>query len=212
MLHKLPDNVSFEDAVLVESMAVALSMVRKSRFHIGDNVVVIGAGMVGLSGIQFLKAAGARNIVAIEPLPAKRDLALQFGADLVLDPVKEGDTIPQKVMPLCDGLGADIVYECAGAPGTLPLGVSLVKSGGQFMLVGVSRDPFLVKELVWREIEMKASLAYTDEFGLCIDLIAQGKVNTNSLISDIISLDDIVEKGFERLAMPNDLVRVIVAP
>lgn len=213
MLYKLPDNVSFEDAVLVEPMAVALGMVRKSRFRIGDNVAVVGAGMVGLSGIQFLRMAGARTITAIDPLARKRDLALQLGVDLALNPAEEGAALQKEAMAMYggDGKGMDIVYECSGGRDAISLGLSLVKSGGQFIQVGgapLQGDGNIVR----REIELKGSLGYTEEFGLCIDFMARGKMNTKSLISDIITLDDVVEKGFERLAMPNDLVRIIVAP
>ena len=213
MLHRLPDHTAFEDAVLVEPMAVALAMVCKSRFRVGENVVVVGAGVIGLLGIQFLKMGGARSIAVLEPSPRKRDLALQFGADLAFDLTEESASLREKVAELSSGTGADIVYECAGAPDALRSSLDLVRSGGQVVLVGTGPEtPLAITELIGREIELTPVVGYTDEFALSIDFVARNKMNTKPLISDIIKLDDVVEKGFERLAVSNDLVKVVVSP
>ena len=86
MLHRIPDKVSFGDAVLIDSIAVGLRGIIQSRFKIGDNVVVSGAGPIGLGTIQWLKLAGARHIIALEPSKKKRELALELGANVALDP------------------------------------------------------------------------------------------------------------------------------
>ena len=84
-----------------------------------------------------------------------------------------------------------------------------------FIPFGVSGEetPLVEAALVQREIELKATLAYgEDEIRFCLDFLAQRRFNTEGMVSDIISLDDIVEKGFERLATTKGLVKVLVAP
>lgn len=215
MLHRIPDEVSFEDAVLLDTIAVGLHGILQSKFQPGDNVVVVGAGSIGLGTIQWLKLGGARHITVLQPSPRKRELALKFGADLALNPLEEGDALEGKIKALYGGIGADVVFECVGTPQAVQTALSLVRGAGQVLLLGVSEEetPLVEAMLVQREIEIKATLAYgEDEIRLCLDFLAQRRFNTEEMVSDIISLDDIVEKGFERLATTKGLVKVLVAP
>lgn len=215
MLHRIPDGVTFEDAVLIDTICVSLRGIRQSRFKLGDNVVVTGAGTIGLAAIQLLKIGGARHITVIQPSPQKRELALKYGADLAINPVEEGDGLQKKIMDLYGGIGADIVFECAGTPESFQSVFTFVKSCGQVLILGVTEKPTPIVEgqLVIRELETKATLAYgADEIRLCLDFLAQRRFNTNGMVSDIISLDDIVEKGFERLSSTKGMVKVVVAP
>ena len=214
-LHRIPEAVPFEDAVLLDIMAVGLRGIRQSRFQIGDNVVVTGAGAIGLSTIQLLKLGGARHITALEPSKKKRELALKFGADEVLDPLEEGDALEDRIRDFYSGIGPDIVFECAGVPRSLQAALSIVRGAGQVLVLGVSGDetPVIEAMLIYRETEIKASLAFgEDEIQMCLDFLARRKFSTKGMVSDIIPLDDIVEKGFERLAFNRDLVKILVAP
>ncbi|HUJ69710.1 MAG TPA: alcohol dehydrogenase catalytic domain-containing protein [Syntrophorhabdales bacterium] len=215
MLHRIPDEVSFEDAVLVDTICVALGAIRKSRFRLGDNAVVVGAGAIGLCAVQLLRIGGARRITVIQPSPKKRELAIRLGADVALSPIEEGAALGRKVRSLCGGIGADVAYECAGTKEAFQTVSELVRSGGQVMLLGVNEEPTPIVEvgLIVREVEMKGSIAYDEEdVRICIDLLAKGRFNTKGMISDIISLDDVIEKGFERFASSKGLVKIVVAP
>ena len=119
ILYRIPDGVSFEDAVLLDTIAVGLHGILQSKFQPGDNVVVVGAGAIGLGTIQWLKLSGARHITVLQPSPKKRELALKFGADLALNPLEEGDALQEKIKDLYGGIGADIVFECATHPSRL---------------------------------------------------------------------------------------------
>ncbi|NQT31853.1 MAG: alcohol dehydrogenase catalytic domain-containing protein [Deltaproteobacteria bacterium] len=215
MLHRIPDEVPSEDAVLVDIMAVGLRGILQSKFKLGDNVVVVGAGAIGLCVVQWLKLGGARHITVIQPSQKKREFALKLSADVGLNPLEEGAAIREKVMALYGGIGADIVYECAGTNPAIKTSLELTKSGGQVMLLGVNEEetPFVEALLIQRETEIKTSLAYgEDEIRLCLDFLAQRRFKTEGMVSDIIGLDDIVEKGFERLASTKGLVKVLLAP
>lgn len=95
MLYHIPDNLSFEDAVLFDFVATAYRGLIQSTFKMGDNVVLSGAGPIGLAAVQFLRLGGARHITVLEIVEEKRQLAQRFGADLVLDPVAEGAACAQ---------------------------------------------------------------------------------------------------------------------
>ena len=92
---------------------------------------------------------------------------------------------------------------------------TMVKCDGQVMIIGVTGEPAGISEqqIVRMEREIKGTFVYTeDDILLCLDFLAQRRFNTEGMVSDIISLDDIVEKGFERLAATPSLIKIIVAP
>jgi len=215
MLHKIPDNVSFEDAVLFDIMCVGIKGVRDSSFRFGDNVVVVGAGAIGLSTIQMLKLAGARHITVLQPSAKKRELALKFGADLAFSAAEEGANLQSKIRSLYGGIGADIAFECAGTPDSMQAAISSVRGGGQVLVLGTGSEPIPIIEglLVLNEIHLKFSLAYSgDDINIFLDMLTKGRIKTEGMVSDIIRLDDIVAKGFERMANTKGLVKVLVAP
>ncbi len=214
MLFRLPENVSFEEGALVEPLATSLHAVRMSKMGVGDNVVILGAGMIGLGVLQFVKLGGAKKIIVLEISEKKRALAMEAGADIAINPMDEGETLRETILEMTGGIGADVVFECAGVPSTFQSCGSLVKSGGQVMLVGINDkaveiNPFFL--VIW-EVEMKGVLGYYDEFDLVIDFLHKKKINTQVLISDTISLDGLVEKGFQRLLTNRDLVKILVNP
>jgi len=140
MLIKIPDNVKDEDAVLFDIFSTAYHGFRRSSLKARMNAVVVGAGAIGLSMIQILKLSGAGHVTAINRALKKRHMALEFGADLALSPNEEAD-ISGKIKSVYGGLGADIVYECAGNPTAVGLSVSMARSGGEVILVGTNPEP-----------------------------------------------------------------------
>jgi len=214
MLFTLPANVSFEEAALVEPLATSLHGVRMSRFRPGDRVVIIGAGTIGLGVLQFLKLGGAGKIIVLEISSPKSKIAKELGADVLLDPLSEGEGLRDCIFSLTDGIGADLVFDCAGVPFSFQTCFNYVKSGGQVMVVGindkeVSINPFM---LVFWEVELKGVLGYYDEFKYVIEFLDQKRIKTDLLVSDIISLVDVEEKGFKRLLASHDDVKILVKP
>ncbi len=162
MLFLIPDELSFEDAVLVDTMATAYRGIIQSAFRLGDNIVVSGAGPIGLSAIQFLRIGGARHITALEIVDARKELAREVGADLVLDPTEHGDRLSERIMALHGGVGADVVVESAGVPRSFELCLTLARAGGQVLNLGVTEQTAAVAPafIVRRELDIKSSLGY----------------------------------------------------
>jgi len=215
MLFKIPDNVSFEDAVLTDTIATAYRGITQSAFKLGDNVVVSGAGPIGLSAIQVLKMAGARHVTSLEVVDARRELALQLGADVAMDPILEGEKLGSMISQLYNGIGPDIVVEAAGVPGSFELCLTLPRAGGQLLNLGVTGEPSrLVQALmVVKELSIKSSLAYGgEEVKKILYYLSTSKMSTKGLFSSSIPLSALVEKGFNRLAADKNLIKVAVAP
>ena len=164
---------------------------------------------------SVFKLAGARHVTALEIVPEKRALAAALGADLVLDPVAEGDGLKDRIAAVYGGLGPDIVAECAGKAQSLGLCIDLVRNGGQVLNIGAGGEPLPIVPamLAVREVGLKSSLAYgAQEAKLTLDYLAAGRFKTGGMLSDVIPLDDIVDKGFKRLVADRSLVKVAVKP
>jgi threonine dehydrogenase-like Zn-dependent dehydrogenase len=216
MIFPLPPGVSLMEAALAEPLAVSLHGVRISRIRPGARTLVIGAGMIGLGVVQFLRSGGAGKIVVIETAPEKAAIAERLGADAVLNPLAEGEeALREKIMQIMDGLGADIVFECSGAPAALQGSIRLIRRGGQLIVVGLHEHP-VPFDFFWMlhlEAEIKGSFAYgRDEFQYVLEFLGKGRLVTEPLITDVIPLADLEEKGLKRVLSSRNIVKILVKP
>jgi (R,R)-butanediol dehydrogenase / meso-butanediol dehydrogenase / diacetyl reductase len=116
---------------------------------------------------------------------------------------------------LYNGVGPDIVFECAGSPDAFQMAIGLVRGGGQVLILGNTGEttPLCETQFVMQEVAMKATLAFTkDDIDIFLDLLAQKRFKTDGMVSDIIKLDDIVEKGFNKLINTKGLIKILLAP
>jgi len=210
MLLHVPDEVTDRAAALTEPLAVALHAVRTAHINLGDTAVVIGAGPIGLLVTQCLRVAGARAIGVVEIAPGRAQLAARLGADKVFTPGSD-DWVAEVTRSLA--AEPDVVFECAGAVQTLQDAAELVRPRGKIMLVGVSLEPVPIIPMVWglKEAELKACIAYRNEFPLALELLAKNRIDVTSLISDVISLED-VGQTVKDLQKPHDQIKVLVEP
>lgn len=153
----VPDGVSLGDAASVAVGAIALQGVRQADVELGHVVVVIGLGLVGMLTVQLLRAAGA-GVVAVDPVAARRDLALRLGARAAVAP----EAAVAAVLEHTQGLGADATVVAAATPSDAPLrdAMQLTRQRGRVVVVGdvglaLARSPFYEKE-----IELRISCSY----------------------------------------------------
>lgn len=135
-LHKIPPEITDEQAISAEPFSVAVHAVDLAQLHPGDTAVVVGAGAIGLGLVGMLRLAGAGRIVVSEPAVERRALALEFGADAVVNPF-ESD-LAAEVNGLTGGMGADAVFEAVGTSRTVEQSFALVRRGGTIVIVGVA--------------------------------------------------------------------------
>lgn len=211
ILYALPDSVSYEQATLVEPVAVAFHAVDLIRRSLNESVVVVGAGMIGLLVIQTLRLAGFGRIIAVDLDQSRLETALKFGADHVLIP---GEDTPAKVRELLGPRGADIGIDAVGISTTVATALSSVRKGGKLVLIG-NLDPkisFGLQEAVTRQILVQGSCASNGEYGPALDMIARGSVSVDPFISKVAPLEE-GPVWFEKLYKHEDgLLKVILKP
>ena len=134
LLHPVPDSVSFADAAMLEPLGVALHAVDLGHVSIGDTVVVVGCGPIGLCMVQLARVAGAGTVIAVELLAHRREAASRLGADVVLDPDDEGYA---DALDAAAPLGAAVVLEVAGTDRAVDLAIGAARPGARVVLAGI---------------------------------------------------------------------------
>ena len=189
----VPTNAALTDeqAAQVEPATVAFHAVRHSRLRLGDTAVVQGAGPIGLSTLQFVRAAGAGHLIVIEPNPQRRELAAALGAHETVEP---GAMAVELVAERTHGLGADVVFECVGRAPAIQTAVDLARRGGSMCMIGLPDENASINPSSWliKEITVTSSLAYfREEFEMAMGMIADGRVNVDRLHTSTASLDEL---------------------
>jgi alcohol dehydrogenase len=141
----------------------------------GDVVAIVGCGPIGLSALVSASLFTPATVVAIDTAPSRRDLALEFGADLVMAP----DGALEAVRDLTDGLGADVAIEAVGVPSTFELCTALVRPGGRVANVGVHGKPATLHlESLWiRDVTITTGLVDTVSIPTLLRLISAGRID-----------------------------------
>jgi len=198
---------------LVEPLAVAYHAVRLGGVRPGMTATVFGAGPIGLMTTAALRAAGAAEIVVVEPAEVRKTKATAAGATTVLDPT---DTeVVAAVKDLTGGRGTDVAFECAGFDAALGQAVRSTKGGGTVVNVAIwgHQATVAMNDLVFNEVSVVGSLAYCDDHEATIGLLADGKVQAEQFITGRIALEDIVDAGFaELIENKAENVKVLVHP
>jgi (R,R)-butanediol dehydrogenase/meso-butanediol dehydrogenase/diacetyl reductase len=213
-LYRLPDEVSFEEGALVEPLSCGLHSVIISDFVVGEDVMVLGAGPIGLSAIYALKYAGAGVIIATEVNEKRATMARKFGADYVFNPC-EVPSLKEKVFELTNGKGVDIVFDCSGIPEAFLTATGFLRRGGQIVLVGVidKEVPILPINWVIMEWHLRGSHVYdSDQFRVILELLRKGVIPAKEMITSKIKLSNIAKEGFYAMRSQGDQIKILVEP
>jgi (R,R)-butanediol dehydrogenase/meso-butanediol dehydrogenase/diacetyl reductase len=192
----VPEALSAVEAALVEPTAVTFHAVRRVAAEYGAITVVQGAGPIGLLTAQHARNAGAGPLIISEPSTARRALATRLGFTQVVEPAE----LRGHLDGLTRGLGADVVYECAGVASLLQPAAELVRRGGTLALLGFPLESSTVSYGDWqtRELTVIGSLAYNHkDFVGAMHAIAAGRVDVAPLHTatyGLSSLKDVLEE------------------
>ncbi|MEH7125443.1 2,3-butanediol dehydrogenase [Bacillus sp. JJ1532] len=208
MIHKLPENVSYEQGALVEPSAVALHAVKQSKVQVGDKVAVFGTGPIGLLVIEALKAAGAAEIYAVELSEQRRQKAEELGA-IAIDP-NNGDVVEQ-IHQLTNG-GVHVSFEVTGVPPVLTQAINSTKFNGETMIVSIFEKEASIhpQNIVLKERSVTGIIGYRDVFPAVISLMAQGYFPADKLVTKRITLDEVIDEGFEGLLKERNHIKILV--
>jgi len=190
ILYKIPDSVSFEQAAMVEAVAVALHSINISELKTGDKCVVVGAGMIGIFIIKLLRISGASKIIAIDINSKRLEQAINAGADQTFLSTEED--LDEKIKVITGYRGADISFEAVGKSESVNIAIDILSKGGKVVLVGnVSpKIEFPLQKVVTSEIKVLGSCAIRGEYEVVLDLLQSGMISVDDQISAIAPLSE----------------------
>jgi len=212
ILYRLPDNLTFEQAAMVEAVSVAVHAAARTPNLKDSAAVVVGAGMIGLLVVQVLRVAGCKQIIAIDLEEDRLQLALRRGATTAFK--ADVADLPAKIKALTNGRGADAAFEVVGLSPTLKTAIDCVRKGGSVTLVGnlKSQVDLPLQAAVTRQLTLIGTCASAGEYPECLKLIASGQVNVTEFISATPPLAEGAQWFARLYAGEKGLMKVLLKP
>lgn len=211
MAFKLPDNVSTKEGALVEPLAVGLHSAMQGDVKLGDNVVILGAGCIGLVTLLACKAYGATETIVVDVIEKRLELAKKLGASLVINATKEDPV--EKILELTKGNGIDKVFETAGTETTIKQTPYLVKRGGTIVLVGLAPKDIIeydFMKIMVKEATIKSVFRYRNLYPVAIEAIAKGNINVLDIVTHEFDFND-TQKAYDYITKnKNDVVKAVI--
>jgi (R,R)-butanediol dehydrogenase/meso-butanediol dehydrogenase/diacetyl reductase/L-iditol 2-dehydrogenase len=186
---KIPDNISLEEATLTENVGAAMPAITLAPFNIGDSFILIGAGTCGLIIMQLAKLQGATKITVVEPVEAKRKLALKFGADYVIDP--KNQNVVEEAMRITDNRGFDRVIEGSGYSEMFPMCLDILAKCGKIVIYSIYPEqpklevPF--DKIFFKEASIQAVFGQPNLFPRAVNILP--KLDLKSMLGPVYPLE-----------------------
>jgi L-iditol 2-dehydrogenase len=203
--------LSDADSAMLEPLGVALHAYDLGKARAGGVVAVIGCGPIGLCLVQLARAAGARQVVAVEPLGHRREAAAAMGADVVLD--ADDDDVHAALAEATGGRGVDVAFESAGNDAAVALAVAAARPGGRVVLAGIpGQDTTTFPASVARRkgLTLKLSRRMRQMYPRTMRLVSDGLVDVSSIVSHTFPLaraDEAFRAASNRVGL-----KIIVSP
>ncbi len=207
---RLPENVSYDEATMIEPLACALAGQKRVGIKRGQSILVIGSGVSGLTHIQLAKLKDAK-VIATDINEFRLNMALQFGADRTID---ANEYSVDRLRRVNEGRLAEVVIVCAGADDAISNAISSVERRGTILFFTIPENTLtLPSEYFWRnEISIIFSYgAATEDIRETLDLITSDMIDVKKMITHRVTLPEI-QRGFGLVSEANESLKVAVVP
>jgi len=189
--HKVDEGVAIEEAAFAEPFSVALHAVKRAGSLLNKRVIVTGCGTIGALIVIAARYHGAREIIVTDVQDNALTIAKKIGADKTINSARDGTTLESYAA----GKGTfDVHFEASGNVGAMVSGLAMLRPRGIMVQVGLGGDVALPLNLVVsKEIDMRGSFRFHEEFALAVDLINKRRVDVKPLLTDVLPLNRAVE-------------------
>ncbi|EEU38100.1 uncharacterized protein NECHADRAFT_5758, partial [Fusarium vanettenii 77-13-4] len=219
----LPDGVSLKVAALSEPLSVAHHCIDISGFKPGQTALICGAGPIGLALAAILRVKKASKIIMSEISQSRIAQAPKFGADAVINPLDKGndgghpqpDPVLTTVAHLTED-GVDVAFDATGLQSTLDLCIAATRAGGVIFNVAIHERPLQINlnDLVKKEKKLMGGICYQNsDFEAVLQILAEGRLNAEDMITSVVPLSNVVNGGFGELINNKSAhVKILVKP
>lgn len=208
---KIPENLSTREGALIEPLAVGIHAANQGSVKLGETVVILGAGCIGLVTLLACRAFGATKVIVVDVLEKRLDYAKKLGANEIIN-AKEEDVLV-KVNELTNNNGASVVIETAGSKETTAQTANIVKKGGRIVLVGLTPEElvgFNFQKIIDKEVEIKTVFRYRNIFPIAINALADGRLSLGNIITHEFDFEDSEDAFNYVINNKNDVVKAII--
>lgn len=210
-VYSLPDYLSYETGALIEPLAVATHAVRRADVRLGEQVLIIGAGAIGMMTAAMCRRSGAAEVIVADFSESRLEMALKVGATRVINSKKTD--LEVEVMRLTEHRGVDKSFECVGRESCFNQAIMTLKRNGVATIVGIYEHPqiqFMASRLVTHEIKIQGAQGYCWDFPVAI--AASKEIPLEKFITHIFPLDRLQEALDTALDRESNSIKVIVKP
>lgn len=209
---KLPNEVEFDEAALIEPIGCCIRGLNKAKVNAGDDVLIIGAGPVGLIMISLLKLFGAGNIIVSETSSFRLSIAKSFNVNAAVNPINEN--LKETVYEVTDGRGVDLAIVAVGNAKVIPQALDLLRKGGKLLLFGSPPPGDLLiydaNKIFLRELKIIPSYSTTEiETNIALKLLKLKKIDVSKLVSHRFKLDE-AEKALKLAAESDKALKILI--
>lgn len=212
-LHKLPDNVTDEEAAIIESCVCPCGSMLAHPVKPGETVLVQGAGPAGLAYIQLAKIQGAKKVILSCRKSYRSDLALTLGADVHIDPTKED--LLARVHEETDGYGVDVSIDAAGFGTTVDMAVKCACGGGRVILYGIPSDDdkvdFPVTDIIIKQLSIFGACSSPKAWEPMLKWTSEGKFNLKAMVSAAYRIEDINQAIDDIENRRNNIIKAVLS-
>lgn len=191
VVYKLGENTSYEQGAMVEPLGCCLHGIDMCEINAGDKVVVIGGGMIGLLMMQLAKLEGASKVALLEPVEAKREVALKMGADICIDPIGQDAKVE---LEKAGFNRVNVVIECVGRTQTIEQAIDIAGYKSIVMMFGLTKPEETIDvkpfTLFKKEVVLKSSFINPCTQQRALDLIDNNRIDVTSMIYDVCGLEE----------------------
>lgn len=207
--YRLPDSLSYEDAVMIEPTTIAVQACSRAQIEFEDNVLIIGAGALGNSILRIARLYHPQNIIVADIEDGKLEEALKHGATYVVN--SRTEDLVERVHEITDGYGPTVVIDAACFEGSFLTACRCAGNAGRVITMGFSVDPDDINQFVItsKELDVRGSRLQNRRFQTVIDLVEKGQVDLKGSISHRFYFQD-AQKAFDFNDTHDPSIRKIV--
>ncbi|GLU21031.1 hypothetical protein SLE2022_371960 [Rubroshorea leprosula] len=211
---KLPDNMSLEEGAMCEPLSVAVHACRRANIGPETNVLIMGAGPIGLVTVLAARAFGAPKIGIVDVNEHRLSVAKDIGADETVTVSTNMQDIPEEVTKIQKAMvvGIDVSFDCAGVDKTMSTALNATRPGGKVILVGMGHPRMTVPltPAAAREVDVLGVQRYKNTWPICLEFISSGKIDVKPLITHRFGFSQKeVEEAFETSARGGTAIKVM---
>ncbi|XP_030754708.1 sorbitol dehydrogenase-like [Sitophilus oryzae] len=211
--YKLPPNMDLEDGALMEPLSVGVHATKRGKVQVGDVVLILGAGPIGLVTLLSAKAMGASKIIITDILDIKLQKAKELGAHYTIK-VERGwqeDDIVEKIKTLL-GEEPNKTFDCSGIEQNIRIALKVTKSKGVVVLVGMGQfeQKLPLAAAIFREVDIRGVFRYCNDYPTAIDMVASGKISVKPLITHHYRIEDSLKAFHTAKTQEGNPIKILI--